>query len=73
VVRIGQVRPYDAPSGPGRLHVDGDGPARLVLGHGAGGGVDAPDLLAARDAAVGLGLQCVRVEQPWRVRGRRVA
>ena len=46
---------------------------RLVLGHGAGGGIDAPDLLAARAAARALGLQVVRVEQPWRVRGRRVA
>ena len=46
---------------------------RLVLGHGAGGGIDAPDLLAVRDAALALGLQVVRVEQPWRVRGRRVA
>lgn len=46
---------------------------RLVLGHGAGGGIDAPDLLAARDAALGVGLEVVRVEQPWRVQGRRVA
>ena len=61
------------PSGPARLHVDGAGPGRLVLGHGAGGGVDAPDLLAARDAGLALGLEVVRVEQPWRVRGRRVA
>lgn len=44
-----------------------------MLGHGAGGGIDAPDLLAARNAAIGLGLQVVRVEQPWRVAGRRVA
>ena len=44
-----------------------------MLGHGAGGGIDAPDLLAARDAAVRLGLQVVLVEQPWRVAGRRVA
>jgi len=69
----GRVVPVDTPRGPARLHVDGEGPARLVLGHGAGGGVEAPDLLAARDAALGLGLQVVRVEQPWRVRGRRVA
>lgn len=52
---------------------DGSYGGRLVLGHGVGGGVDAPDLLAARDAARALGLQVVRVEQPWRVRGRRVA
>jgi len=45
----------------------------LVLGHGAGGGVDAADLLAARDAALAAGWAVVRVEQPWRVAGRRVA
>jgi hypothetical protein len=45
----------------------------LVLGHGAGGGVGAPDLLAARDAGLETGLRVVRVEQPWRVSGRRVA
>lgn len=38
-----------------------------------GGGIEALDLLAARDAALGAGLAVVRVEQPWRVRGRRVA
>lgn len=45
----------------------------LVLGHGAGGGVESLDLLAARDAALAVGVGVVRVEQPWRVQGRRVA
>ena len=49
------------------------GAGTLVLGHGAGGGIDAPDLLAARDAGLRAGLTVVRVEQPWRVQGRRVA
>ena len=44
-----------------------------MLGHGAGGGIDALDLLAARDAALALGWRVARVEQPWRVRGRKVA
>jgi predicted alpha/beta-hydrolase family hydrolase len=46
-----------------------------VLGHGAGAGagVQARDLLAARKAALQLGLRVVAVEQPWLVRGRRVA
>lgn len=66
------------PVGPARLHVDArlhDAGSRgtLVLGHGAGGGVEAPDLLAARSAALRLGWAVVRVEQPWRVRGARVA
>ncbi len=62
------------PVGTARAVLEGGGgPGRLVLGHGAGGGIDAPDLLAARDAGTALGLQVVRVEQPWRVAGRRVA
>lgn len=43
----------------------------LVIGHGAGGGVDAPDLVAVRAAAVAAGVAVVRVEQPYRVAGRR--
>jgi predicted alpha/beta-hydrolase family hydrolase len=43
----------------------------LVLGHGAGGGVEAPDLLAVAAAAVSAGWTVARVEQPYRVAGRR--
>jgi uncharacterized protein len=43
----------------------------LVLTHGAGGGVDSPDLLAARQAARVLGAAVARVLQPYRVRGGR--
>ena len=67
-VRVDTVR------GPARVHLDEPtGPARLslVLGHGAGGSVDAPDLLAVRDAALGIGAVVARVEQPYRVAGRR--
>jgi uncharacterized protein len=42
-----------------------------VLGHGAGGGVESPDLVAAKDAAVAAGIGVVLVEQPYRVAGRR--
>ena len=59
--------------GVARLHFDGGGPDLLVLGHGAGGGVEARDLLAARDAGLAGAMTVVRVEQPWRVRGRRIA
>jgi predicted alpha/beta-hydrolase family hydrolase len=41
------------------------------LGHGAGGGVESPDLVAAKEAALELGLGVVLVEQPYRVAGRR--
>ncbi len=43
----------------------------LAMSHGAGGGVDAPDLLAATDVARSLGWVVARVEQPYRVAGRR--
>jgi predicted alpha/beta-hydrolase family hydrolase len=45
--------------------------AALVLGHGAGGGVNAPDLVAATEAANSAGLTVALVEQPYRVAGRR--
>lgn len=45
--------------------------ALLVLTHGAGAGVETPDLLAVRDAAVGAGLAIALVTQPYRVAGRR--
>lgn len=43
----------------------------LVLGHGAGGGVSAPDLIATTKAAQSAGLSVALVEQPYRVAGRR--
>ncbi len=42
-----------------------------MLGHGAGGGVDAPDIRAAARAALAAGWAVARVEQPYRVAGRR--
>jgi uncharacterized protein len=45
--------------------------AALVLGHGAGGGVGAPDLVAATKAARSVGVSVALVEQPYRVAGRR--
>lgn len=43
----------------------------LALGHGAGGGVDAPDLVAVRDAAVAAKISVAMITQPYRVAGRR--
>jgi hypothetical protein len=43
----------------------------LVLGHGAGGGVQAADLQAAARAAGTLGVSVALIEQPYRVAGRR--
>jgi predicted alpha/beta-hydrolase family hydrolase len=45
--------------------------AALVLGHGAGGGVESRDLVAATDAANAEGFAVALVEQPYRVAGRR--
>jgi len=63
----------DTPTGPARaeLRPAAHGSGTLVLGHGAGGGITARDLVAAADAASGLGLGVALVEQPYRVAGRR--
>jgi predicted alpha/beta-hydrolase family hydrolase len=62
------------PHGPARVHVrraPGTPRGALLMGHGAGAGVDAPDLRAATRAALDAGLHVVLVEQPYRVAGRR--
>jgi predicted alpha/beta-hydrolase family hydrolase len=43
----------------------------VVLGHGAGGGVEAPDLVAATEASLSERFSVALVEQPYRVAGRR--
>lgn len=64
----------DTAVGTARAHLEGAGRSGLmVLGHGAGGGIEAEDLRAARDGALVAGWTVARVEQPWRVQGRRVA
>jgi uncharacterized protein len=45
--------------------------AALVLGHGAGGGIASPDLVAATTAALAEQVSVALVEQPYRVAGRR--
>ena len=45
--------------------------ASLVLGHGAGGGITARDLVTVTDVALSEGISVVLVEQPYRVAGRR--
>ena len=61
------------PRGLARVHIHPAEEARaaLVLGHGAGGGVGAPDLVAATAAALAAGVTVALVEQPYRVAGRR--
>jgi uncharacterized protein len=63
----------ETPHGPARAHLHEVEGARalLILGHGAGGGVGAPDLTAATEAANAAGVGVALVEQPYRVAGRR--
>ena len=62
------------PLGPARAHLTGDGDrGTLVLGHGAGGGIESADLAAVTSEAAGAGWRVIGVEQPWRVAGKRVA
>lgn len=63
------------PHGPARVHLEtADAPRGiLVLGHGAGGGVGARDLVTAAGVATSVGLTVALVEQPYRVAGRRSA
>ena len=63
----------DTPHGPARVHLQ-EAPraaGAVVLGHGAGGGVSAPDLMAASRAALAEGFSVALVEQPYLVAGRR--
>ena len=64
----------ETPRGPAGIRItDPAGPpvCLLVLGHGAGGDVDAPDLQAVRAAAGAAGVRVALVTQPYRVAGRR--
>jgi uncharacterized protein len=63
----------ETPHGPARAHHHEVASARalLLLGHGAGGGVTAPDLVLATKVANESGIGVVLVEQPYRVAGRR--
>lgn len=63
----------DTPHGAARaeLHCAAEGAAAVLLGHGAGGGLSAADLVAATRAATAAGVHVALVEQPYRVAGRR--
>jgi predicted alpha/beta-hydrolase family hydrolase len=68
-----EQREIDTPHGPARAHLSPvESPrALLVLGHGAGGGVTAPDLVTAAEEAIAAGVSVALVEQPYRVAGRK--
>lgn len=68
-------RRIDTPHGEARLVVDqARRPvATVLLSHGAGNGVDTADLEALAHHLPRNGVTVVRLEQPWKVAGRRVA
>jgi len=53
------------------LHPSDSPVAALVLGHGAGGGIESPDLVGATKAAGSAGLSVGLVDQAYRVAGQR--
>lgn len=61
------------PVGPAAVELDVATGARrlLVMGHGAGGSIDAPDLLAVRKACLAAGISVARVVQPYRLAGKK--
>jgi hypothetical protein len=63
----------ETPSGTARAHIHpADDPvAALMLGHGAGGGVGARDLVATTEAALSQRVSVALVEQPYLVAGKR--
>lgn len=69
------VRTVDTPHGPARLVSDRSRHpvATLLLSHGAGAGIDTPDLEGLARALPGQGVTVHRLEQPWKVAGRKVA
>lgn len=75
-----RVRELRTPVGTGRAHLyrpdslaaRGPGLGTVLLGHGAGAGVESRDLQALT-ALCSSGWTVALLEQPWRVAGRRVA
>jgi uncharacterized protein len=67
------TRLTNTPHGDARVHIHPaeEAVGALVLGHGAGGGVEAPDLVAATGAGLSQGFSVALVEQPYRVAGKR--
>ncbi|MFE0459075.1 alpha/beta family hydrolase [Kitasatospora sp. NPDC058965] len=65
----------ETPAGPAAInwHRAAEPRLLLALGHGAGGGIEAPDLAALAAALPGHGVSVALVEQPWRVAGRKLA
>lgn len=68
-------RRVDTPQGEARLvsHRSRHPVATLLLSHGAGNGIDTPDLEALARHLPRNGITVVLLEQPWKVAGRKIA
>ncbi|CUR55877.1 conserved hypothetical protein [metagenome] len=69
------TRTIATPAGDARLltHRARTPIATLLLSHGAGNGIDTPDLVALADGLPRQGVSVVLLEQPWKLAGRKVA
>jgi uncharacterized protein len=72
---VSEIRVVSTPRGDARLVRDRSRHpiATMLLGHGAGGGIETPDLVALARELPRQGVTVLRLEQPWRVAGKRVA
>jgi hypothetical protein len=69
------TRTISTPHGDARLevHRSAEPMATALLTHGAGGGIDAPDLQALATELPRLGITVELLEMPWRVAGKKLA
>jgi uncharacterized protein len=69
------TRTVATPHGDARWHIDRSRHpvATLVLGHGAGGSSEDRDLATLAGALPAQGVSVYRLDQPWRLAGKRVA
>jgi uncharacterized protein len=69
------TRTIPTPHGDARLEVHraAEPMATLLLTHGAGGGIDAPDLQAIAADLPRFGVTVELLEMPWRVAGKKLA
>ncbi|MGH3447577.1 MAG: alpha/beta hydrolase family protein [Nocardioidaceae bacterium] len=72
---MSHIRVIPTEYGDARLHADRSRypVAALALGHGAGKGIDSPDLDALASELPKQGISVFRIEQPWRVAGKKAA
>lgn len=72
---MSETRTLSTPHGDARLvvHRAAEPTATLLLTHGAGGGIEAPDLQALAADLPRFGITVELLEMPWRLAGRKLA